>query len=105
MTEKKEYILKVSDEKFEEKYEEELESLLKEENQLEKVEPVTKALSSMGRIWKEVSTKLSTDKICYLTKEPIQDEEEFDIITVPSNKLPPGMVAFVSIKKTINTEE
>lgn len=91
-------------EKFEEKFEEDLEALLKEENQLDKVEPVTRALSDMGTFWKQIVDKLGKDKYCFISGEPIADDEEFDVVMVPHNKVSKGMIAFVSVKKSINTD-
>ena len=74
----------------------------KEINQVGKVEPNVKALSDMGTFYKEITKKLTTDKICYISKKPIADDEPFDIIRVPDDKVDKGMVAFVSVSKKVN---
>jgi hypothetical protein len=76
-------------------YEDEL--FEKEINQLEKVEPVVSALKDMGTLWKEITTKLSEDGICYITGKSITKDSKFDIVRVPNNKLPKGMIAYVSV--------
>lgn len=73
--------------------------LEKDINQLEKVEPVTKALSSMGIFWKKITTKLVGDSICYICKKKLEKKEEFNIIEIPHKKLDNGMVGFVSVCK------
>ena len=86
-----------------EKYADEL--LEKEENQLTKVEPVSKALSDMGAIWKTITVKLSEDNICYVCKKKLQEgdkKEEFSIVNIPNEKVDAGIVAFVSVCSKCN---
>jgi hypothetical protein len=84
--------------------ENEYDGLNKSINQEDKVEPVTKALSSMGLIWKKITTKLGEDSICYLCKKELDKKEEFDIIEVPANKIDKGLSAFVSVCKNCNSD-
>jgi len=74
----------------------------KTENQLEKVEPVAKALEDMGAFYKKITTKLTKDGICYISGLPIKEDDAFDIIQVPDSKVKPGMIAFVSVLKKLN---
>ena len=91
-----------------EEHEEYADELLeKEESQLERVEPVSKALSDMGAIWKLITTKLDKDSVCYICKRALENDkkEQFDIIGVPENKVDAGLVAFVSVCKKCNKDE
>ena len=77
----------------------------KEVNQVEKVEPVAKALTDMGSFYKTITKKLSDDGVCFITGKKIGKKEIFDIVQVPHDKLQKGMVAFVSVSKDIDKEE
>ncbi len=79
--------------------------LSKDITQLDKVEPVTKALSSMGIFWKKITTKLSDDSICYMCKKSLDDKEKFGIISVPNDKVDKGLIAFVAVCNTCNTDD
>lgn len=88
-----------------EEYADEL--LKKEQTQLDRVEPVSKALSDMGAIWKAITIKLDKDGICYICKRELQkgeESEKFNIVNVPDNKVGAGLVAFVSVCEKCNTE-
>lgn len=74
----------------------------KDINQLDKVEPVSKALISMGTFWKKITTKLSDDEICYMCKKELKQKEKFDIVEVPHNKIDKGLIAFASICQECN---
>lgn len=76
----------------------------KEINQVEKIEPVTKALSSMGRIWKEITTKLNDDNICFLCKKKMDGTEHFGIIKVPDKKVEKGLIAYAAVCKKCQDE-
>jgi len=80
------------------------ELLEKELNQVEKVLPVTKSMTDMGTFYKRITEKLVNDKICFFSKKPIGEKDPFDIIQVPDEKVPPGMVAFVSVLREYNTD-
>jgi len=70
----------------------------KEITQLEKVEPVTRALSDMGAFYKDITTKLlKEDSICYLCKTEIKKDEPAHIIKVPNDKVDKGLIAFTLI--------
>ena len=71
----------------------------------EKVEPVVNALSSMGQIWKEMTTKFDEDRICYLCKKKLKAKEKFDMIMLPKHKVDKGLVVYASICKPCNTED
>lgn len=83
------------------------ELLEKDETQLENVEPITKALSDMGTIWKAITTKLDENSKCYICKKGLgktkKDKEKFNIISVPYDKVDEGLIAFVSVCQTCNT--
>jgi hypothetical protein len=91
------------EEELEREYGEELTT--KEENQLGKVEPVTKALTDMGSFWKDITTKFDEDHTCYFCKREIKKEEKTNIVKVPYSKVEKGLVAFVAICDGCNKEE
>ena len=75
----------------------------KEINQLEKVQPATRALSDMGSFYKKIMDKLLTkDSICYICKKELAPDEKVDIVQVPNHKTDKGLIAFVSICKNCN---
>ena len=78
------------------------EDIYKEVNQLEKAEPVVQGLTDSMTFYKAITEKLSKDSYCFIEKRKLEDDEPFDIVEVPSNKLEPGMVAFVSVSKKAN---
>ncbi len=84
--------------------EEEIEVLDKEINQAAKIEPTVKALSSMGTIWKKITTKFVEDNICYMCKRYLEKKEHFDIIVVPHKKVDKGLLAFVCVCKMCNVD-
>lgn len=90
-----------------EEYADEL--LEKDETQLENVEPVTKALSDMGAIWKAITTKMDKDSICYICKRNLgktkKEKEKFNIVSVPDNKVDKGLMVFASVCQKCNTEK
>lgn len=92
-------------EKIMEEMDTENELTSKDMTQKEKIEPVTKALSSMGSLWKKITTKLSDDQICFMCKKQLDKKEEFDIIKVPDHKVDKGLVAFVSVCKQCNSQK
>jgi len=69
--------------------------LFKEISQVDKIdEKVTEQLSIMGTIYKEIISKLESDKICFSCKK----EFEFkDLILVSATKTEKGTAAIVSI--------
>jgi len=74
------------------------EVFLKEENQLDRVEPATKALQDMGTYWKKIHEKLlNKDKICYLCKKEIKNDEKVSIVEVPHNKIDKGIIGFACV--------
>ena len=78
------------------------EVLEKEMNQIDKIDQsVDETITSMGYIWKETLDKFSTDGICFLCKEKL-GENKYSIVKGPSDKVEPGMIAFVCICKTCN---
>ncbi len=81
--------------------------LNKDITNVDKVEPVAKALGDMGKLWKEITQKLAKDAQCYICKRDITDKEEFQIISVPSNKVDRGLVVFASVcpQCNIDTDE
>ena len=91
---------------LEEEYAEEaIDSLQKEVNQMDKVEPVTKALADMGTFYKNITKSLVKDNICYVCKKEIGENDKFDIIQVPNEKMEKGLVAFCSVCKKCNKDE
>lgn len=80
----------------------EQETFAKELNQLDTVDSsVDSTIKEMGALWKKVTTKLTTDKNCYLCKKDISDDK-FTIVAVPDNKVDKGMCVFVSICQQCN---
>lgn len=78
----------------------------KEITQEEKAYPVTKALGDMGQLWKLITNKLGhEDKICFMCKKTLEEKEDFDIIEVPHNKTDKGLIAFVAVCKTCQSDD
>lgn len=70
----------------------------------DKVEPVVNALSSMGQIWKEMTTKFDEDRTCYMCPKKLGEHEKFDMVMVPKHKVDKGLIAYVSICKDCNKD-
>jgi len=78
----------------------------KEINQLEKVQPATKALSDMGSFYKKIMDKLLTkDNICYICKKELDEKKPVDIIQIPNHKTDKGLIAFVSVCQKCNSKD
>ena len=73
-------------------------------NQLDKAEPVVRALSDMGQIWKEMTEKFDRDRTCYICKKHLEDKEHFDMVKVPDSKVDKGLFVYACVCKGCNEE-
>ena len=72
------------------------EDVLKEINQVDKVVPmVDKVVANMGFIWKKSVEKFAEDDTCFVCKGKLG--KEYQVISVPSEKLDKGLSAFASV--------
>lgn len=70
---------------------------LHQETQIKKAEPLINSLNDSLLFYRDITTKLDNDKICFFCNKKIEEHEKFRIVNIPDDKIQKGVVGFCSV--------